>query len=124
MKKYLQLNDLSAYKIAYKLSEEVWDVVKEWDRFAKNTIGEQFVRSVDSIAANIAEGFGRRTKRDKIKFYNYSFSSTYESLNWNEKAKRRELISQVQYDSIFAGLKKLPREINNLSNFTMRKLDK
>ena len=114
MKKYLQLNDLSAYKIAYKLSEEVWDIVKEWDRFAKNTIGEQFVRSVDSIAANIAEGFGRRTKRDKIKFYNYSFSSTYESLNWNEKAN----------DSIFAGLKKLPREINNLSNFTMRKLNK
>jgi len=31
--------------------------------FAKDTIGKQFARSVDSISANIAEGFGRYTKK-------------------------------------------------------------
>ncbi|MFA6402703.1 MAG: four helix bundle protein [Salinivirgaceae bacterium] len=56
---YLKLNDISAYKIAFHLSNYVWDIVLTWDYFAKDTIGKQFVRSTDSISANIAEGFGR-----------------------------------------------------------------
>ena len=74
-KKYLMLNDIEAYKIAFKLSNHVWDVVIKWDNFAKQTIGNQFVRAVDSISANIAEGFGRYNKKDKIRFYRISFGS-------------------------------------------------
>ncbi|MCF8235719.1 MAG: four helix bundle protein [Bacteroidales bacterium] len=71
-KKYLQLNDIGAYKKAFYLSNNVWNIVMDWDYFAKDTIGKQFVRSIDSISANIAEGFGRYSKRDKIKYYRIS----------------------------------------------------
>lgn len=37
-RKYLQLNDIDAYKIAFNLSNYVWDVVIKWDYFAKDTI--------------------------------------------------------------------------------------
>jgi four helix bundle protein len=57
-KNYLKLNDITAYKIAYNLSNYVWDIVLKWDYFAKDTVGKQFVRAVDSISANVAEGFG------------------------------------------------------------------
>jgi four helix bundle protein len=77
-KKYLQLNDIAAYKIAFALSNYVWDVVVKWERFAKNTVGEQFVDAVDSISANIAEEFGRYSKKDKIRFYRFSFGSMKE----------------------------------------------
>lgn len=96
----------------------------KWDRFAKNTIGEQFITSLDSVSANIAEGFGRRTKKDKIKFYNYSKASALEALNWNEKAYRRKLLKKSQYEHILKELKQLPKEINHLSSFTERKLKK
>ena len=66
--KYLRLNDIDAYKIAFHLSNFVWNMVIRWDLFAKKTVGEQFVRATDSISANIAEGFGRYFKRDKVKF--------------------------------------------------------
>jgi len=72
-KRYIDFTDLSSYKLSYDLSNLVWDIVIEWDYFAKDTIGKQFVRSVDSISANIAEGFGRYSKKDKIHFYRYSF---------------------------------------------------
>lgn len=85
-KKYLQLNDLDAYKISYNLSNYVWDVVLKWDYLAKDTVGKQFIRAIDSVSANIAEGFGRFGKKDKINFYRYSFGSVKESLDWNEKA--------------------------------------
>jgi len=58
-KKYLKLNDIDAYKIAFNLSNYIWDLVVKWDRLGLDTVGKQFVRSVDSISANIAEGFGR-----------------------------------------------------------------
>jgi four helix bundle protein len=122
MKKYLQLNDISAYKIAFELSNYVWNIVIKWDYFAKDTVGKQFVRAVDSIAANLAEGFGRYGKKDKINFYRYSYGSIKESLNWNEKAKARKLVSPDEYRHIFSQLDKLPREVNGLIKFTGEKL--
>jgi len=63
-KKYLQLNDVSSYKISFHLSNYVWEIIVNWDYFAKDTVGKQFTRSIDSISANIAEGFGRYGKKD------------------------------------------------------------
>lgn len=122
VKKYLQLNDIDAYKIAFKLSNYVWDVVVKWDYFSKDTVGKQFARAVDSISANVAEGFGRHNKKDKICFYRYSFGSVKESLDWNEKAKARKLISQVEYEFIYSELNKLPKIVNQLIKFTNEKL--
>ncbi len=47
--KYLQLNDVSAYKTAFHLSNYVWDIVIKWDWFAKKHVGGQFVEAADSI---------------------------------------------------------------------------
>ena len=66
-KKYLKLNDIDAYKEAFYLSNKIWQIVILWDHFSKNTVGTQFVRDLDSISDNIAEGFGRYSKKDKIK---------------------------------------------------------
>jgi len=118
----MQLNDVGAYIIAFHLSNYIWDIVLEWDFFTKDTIGKQFTRAVDSISANIAEGFGRYSKADRIKFYRYSFGSLKESLDWNEKAKCRKLISNKEYNHIFTELQKLPREINSLIQYTKTKL--
>jgi four helix bundle protein len=103
-KKYLQLNDIDAYKVAFSLSNYVWDIVVEWEYFIRDTIGKQWARAVDSISANIAEGFGRYTKKDKVNFYRYSYGSIKESLDWNEKAKIRNLISEEQYNHIYKAL--------------------
>jgi len=64
MGNYLKLNDVTAYKNAFNLSNYVWHLVLKWDYLVKDTVGKQFIRAVDSISANIAEGFGRRFKKD------------------------------------------------------------
>jgi len=122
MKNFLALNEIGVYKISFNLSNYIWKIIIKWDYFSKDTVGKQFVRSVDSIFANIAEGFGRYNKKDKIKFYHYSFGSLKESLYWNEKAKIRDLINNKDYEYIFKELQKLPREINYLIKFTNEKL--
>jgi len=121
-KKYLKLNDIDAYKIAFNLSNYVWDLIVKLDRFSKDTLGIQFVRAFDSIPANIAEGFGRYSKKDKVNFFRIGFGSMYESLDWNEKALKRKLISKTDYDYIYSELQKLPKLIHQLIKFTNSKL--
>ena len=123
-KEFLQLNDAQPYKTALKLSNYVWEIVIRWDYFAKDTVGKQFVKAVDSISANIAEGFGRYFKKDKINFYRYSNGSVKESFDWNEKAKIRNLINKDAYQHILGELQKLPKEINQLIKITNNKLAK
>jgi four helix bundle protein len=121
-KSYLNLNKITPYKLAYNLSSYVWGLIIKWDYFNQRTVGIQLVRAMDSISANIAEGFGRYHKKDKINFYHYSLASTYEALDWLLKAKTRKLLNQKQYDLIFNQLINLPKEINSLIYFTQQKL--
>jgi len=121
-KKYLKLSDIKSYRQAFLLANYVWDIVVKWDYFAKTTIGSQFVNAVDSISANIAEGFGRYSKKDKVRFYRMAYASLIEALDWNQKAFARKLVDNKQYALILEELKVLPREINHLINFTNDKL--
>jgi len=121
-KKYLKLNDIDAYKRAFVLSNKVWEKVILWDYFSRDTVGRQYTRAVDSISANIAEGFGRYSKKDKIKHYRIAIGSLKESYDWNEKSKARNLISEDIYNQILEELKTIHLEINQLIKYTNEKL--
>ena len=121
-KKYLTLNDIEAYRIAFHLSNCIWEEVVEWDYFAKDTVGKQFVKAADSISANIAEGFGRYHKKDKIKFYRYASGSLKECFDWNEKARIRGLINQKTYGKLFSEFNQLPKLLNQLIKYTNKVL--
>ena len=120
----LELKDLTSYIISVSLSDTVWEMVSTWDWFNKKTLGVQFVNSIDSIGGNIAEGFGRFHKKDKIKFYFNARGSVLEAIHWLDRAKMRKLISLKDFDDMKLELKKLPREINNLISLTNRNLKK
>lgn len=53
------IESLHVYQSAMRVGEECWKLVSKWDSFERQTLGNQLVRAVDSIAANIAEGYGR-----------------------------------------------------------------
>jgi four helix bundle protein len=65
-----RLEDLEIYNLSQIFGEQIWELVIKWDYLAKDTIDKQLVRSADSIAANISEGFGdfttRKTKTSAI----------------------------------------------------------
>lgn len=98
--KFLSVKDIDCYKTAFELSNSTWEIVDKWSYFEKDTIGKQLVRSIDSISANIAEGFGRYNKKDKIRFYQISKGSLLESKDWLEKVKVRGIVSDDNYESV------------------------
>ena len=121
-KNYLKLRDIDAYVWAFHLSNYVWDIVLNWDWFAKKTLGAQFVDAADSISANIAEGFGRYHKKDKIRFYRYSLGSLKECYDWTAKSYKRKLVSEEEYQHILRELKRIEPSIYRLIKFTNDRL--
>ncbi|MFQ5661600.1 MAG: four helix bundle protein [Gammaproteobacteria bacterium] len=96
----MDFEKLDVYKIAEKLGDEIWDLVKMWQHFERETIGKQMTRSTDSIAANIAEGAGRGSYQDNRRFVRMARASLYETRHWLRRAYKRRLINESQTEKI------------------------
>ncbi|MCF7804547.1 MAG: four helix bundle protein [Candidatus Marinimicrobia bacterium] len=89
-----EIHELDVYQLAEKLADKVWYNFDEWPVKAQNTIGYQIIRSADSISANISEGYGRYTPKERKLFYRYARSSFEETKCWLRKLIRRDLITE------------------------------
>jgi len=112
----MELEELRVYQQSMELGEKVWILVQQWDWFSKDTIGKQMVRAVDSVAANLSEGFGRYHYREAIHFSYYSRGSLYETQTWLTKASNRKLISEEDFNIFMKEIKDIGVKLNNYIN--------
>ena len=105
--------DLEIYQRSLALGDRIYQLVSGWDWFAKETVGKQIVRAIDSVAANISEGFGRYHYNDRVRFIYFSRGSLYETHTWLTKAMQRKLISTDDYEIIESELRLLGVKLNN-----------
>jgi four helix bundle protein len=112
----MKLEDVEIYNLSMELSDKIWINVEKWDYFKKDTIGKQLVRAIDSVSANISEGFGRNTYKDQRSFYYYSRGSLYESKTWITKAKQRGIIEEAAYNELLNEFNRLGIKLNHFIN--------
>ena len=112
MPENILLEDLEIYQLALEIEEDVWNIVDKREYFAKKTVGGQFVEAADSIAANIAEGYGRYFYKDRKQFCYYSRGSMMETKAWAAKSSKRKLITQKDYEALLEKLKVLHHKLN------------
>ena len=110
------LSELEVYLLSEKLSNVIWDVVKNWKYFEKITIGKQLVRAADSISANIAECHGRFHYKDKQKFGYYARGSFEETKSWLRKCYQRNLLTDTQKHLIKRDVTKIGPKLNSFIN--------
>ena len=108
----MKLEDLQVYQISMKIGNKVWEIVKTWEHFEKRTLGDQIIRSADSIAANISEGYGRYHFKENKQFAYYARGSLYETITWLSKAKNRNLIVTNVFDELNSQLETLNMKLN------------
>jgi four helix bundle protein len=111
----MRLDDLRVYQLSMTLGEDVWNIVIKWDYFSKDTIGKQLVKAVDSVAANIAEGFGRYHFKEAKNFSYYSRGSLYETKTWLTKAHNRGLMNKEDFQNFINNIN-LGVKLNNYIN--------
>jgi len=114
--KPLNLENLKVYQKSMKIGDWIWEIVDEWTYFAKDTVGKQWVRSADSIAANISEGHGRFHYKENKKFCYYSRGSLKETITWLEKAHKRKLVSTARYEFLKDQLNQAAKMLNGYIN--------
>jgi four helix bundle protein len=110
------LDTLRVYALAEEVADAVWEVVGEWDEFAKRTVGAQLVRAADSIGANLSEGYGRATPADNRRFIRIARGSLYETRHFLRRADKRGLIAKPDR----ARLKPLLKELLPVLNAYLR----
>lgn len=104
--------NLQIYKLAESLADEIWNIVGNWEQFAKDTIGKQIVRSVDSIGANIAEGTERHNFADHQHYIRQAFSSLNETRYWLRRAYTRHLLTREQINKLKPIVDELSPKLN------------
>ena len=108
----MKLEELRIYQLAMEIGEIVWVQVQKWDYFSKDTIGKQLVRSVDSVASNLSEGFGRYHFKETKQFGYYSRGSLYETKTWLTKAHNRKLLNDENFRTLMKEISSLGKQLN------------
>lgn len=71
---------LEVYKLDINFANEVIGVVKKLPTDLRFSLGNNFIRASISIVSNIAEGSGKKSKKEKILFYGYALNSARECI--------------------------------------------
>jgi four helix bundle protein len=112
----MKLEELMVYQMSMELGEKVWRIVVSLDYFAKDTIGKQLVRAVDSIAANLSEGFDRYHFKETVNFGYYSRGSLFETKTWLVKAFNRKLLSEEELNTFVPTIDEIGMKLNKYIN--------
>jgi four helix bundle protein len=106
------MEDLRVLQAAERVTDDIWNAVSTWDEFARDTIGKQLVRAVDSIGANVAESFGRYAYGEKLQFLFYARGSLFETKYWLNRAFKRNLLTMDMHQQYASLLTEIAKQIN------------
>ena len=107
-----KFESLSVYQLSEQLADLTWEIVLEWNAFARDTVGKQLVKAADSVGANIAEGTGRGTYVDNRRFVRIARGSLNETKHGLRRAFKRHLLSTKQINSVKPIIEELAPKLN------------
>lgn len=113
-KEYIKLEDLEVYKLARELSKMGWAIYSKMTWQTRKIIRDQFIESIDSIGANIAESYGRYHYLDRVRFLYNSRGSMLEAINhWLSLMEERKIISNEEFINFKMISDRLSLKLNN-----------
>jgi four helix bundle protein len=116
-----EIFEMDVYRLAEQLSDRVWFAFDTWSEKTRRTIGYQIITSSDSIAANIAEGYGRFSVADRKRFYLFARGSFEETKVWLRKLIRRGIIrAEDEVESYKKLIDELGPKLNAFIKTTVR----
>jgi four helix bundle protein len=74
---------MEAFRLAVFAGDLAWHDVSRLIKDGRTrSLADQLYRSIGSIAANMAEGYSRRSSKDQARFYEYVLGSAREARVW------------------------------------------
>jgi four helix bundle protein len=104
---------LVVYQKAVDFADQVGVRAESFSR-GYGFLSDQLNRAALSIAANIAEGNGRFTKRERKHFFGIARGSVQECVPLLELAKRRNLVQSADHEVLKSELEEIARMLSGL----------
>lgn len=111
---------LSVYQKALNFIHKIFEIYKKLPREFKYTVGDNLIRAGISIANNLAEGSGKKFKKEKARYYSTSLDSTRECISVFNVLLKERLIEGNTYTQMRLDAK----EITNMLCGLINSLDK
>lgn len=116
------LENLEVYQLALSLSNLSRKIYDKFDFNTKKVIWNQYITSIDSVGANIAEGYGRFHYLDSTKFYYNARWSLNEAKHWLNLLHERGFASYEMYNQLLSLINLLAPKLNNFINSIKQKV--
>ena len=93
------------------------------EKFIYRSIGDQLLRSVTSIASNIAEGYGSFSRKEYRRYLGIALKSAYETENWLKLVAESKVFQKIIVKEKIANLTQMNIEIIKMLISLMKKLE-
>lgn len=114
---------LDVYQKARNLIKDIYLLQNDFPKEERYTLGDQVRRAATSIAANLAEGSGRQSIREKVHFVEIAFGSMTEVFCELQTACDLGYIKEEQLDALRPQFTDIAKMLSGLRNTLNKKLD-
>jgi four helix bundle protein len=116
MSKIQRFEDIHAWQKARELNKIIYDITSS--NFKKDyLLRDQIRRASLSVMANIAEGFGRKSKKEFANFLNMAHGSAAEVQCHMYSALDLEYINQNDFEMIYDKIEEVSRMLQAFMNY-------
>jgi len=107
---------LNVYQKSLDFIDKIFQIEKILPREYRYSLGGNLIRAGLSIANNLAEGNGKKSKKEKNRYFGISLDSTRECISVFNVLERQCLIKEDQYSEIRLYAKEITSMIWGLIN--------
>jgi four helix bundle protein len=118
-KKFILLQELEVYRMTRRLSSMAWVIYQRLAFQQRKVWGDQMLESVDSVGANVAEGYARFHFSEKARFYYISRASLSEGVDhWIDLGFERGVVFDQEFEQINKIKSDIQVRLNNMIKST------
>ncbi|MGB3023191.1 MAG: four helix bundle protein [Candidatus Saccharimonadales bacterium] len=104
--------NLTVWQHAQDLAVAIYKTTRDFPKEEMFAMTSQLRRAAYSVSANIAEGFGRKTKSDKLHFYTMAYGSLLELKNFLYLAHRLQYVEKQTLDETIESITSCQKLLN------------
>jgi len=112
--KIKEFTDLNSWQQSHQLVLYIYKLTKKFPREELFALTSQIRRAALSVSANIAEGFGRFTYKDRAHFFIQSNGSLTELKNHLILSKDLEYVSKIEFEEAITRAKLVQQLLQGL----------
>jgi four helix bundle protein len=116
-KKIERFEDMQIWNDSQDFVVEIYKITKKFPKEELYALTIQMRRACSSISANIAEGFGRGSNKDKSHFYHIALGSLLETKNFVYLSSRLKYMIQEDSDKLVTEIDLVNKQITAILKY-------